>query len=719
MRNWHPKLFLSSKIFLSFKTFLRLGIVLTVSLNAFSNTFISQAFTLPPFTASPKTQVEPVIEVMHGVKITDPYRWLENQNDPNTRKWIEAQNDYTKSIIGNLPEKVKIKKRLAELMKVDTINVPFSTNGYYFFLKMGANEEQKVLYVRKGAAGQDTVLVDPHPLSKAHTTSVVPMGVSKDGTIGAYGIREGGEDEVILKLMNVNTRRNLPDRFEKRKYWDVVITPSKDKLYYTVYTKEGPRVFCHFIGRDPSYDEEIFGSEYGPDNSMDIRLSDDGHYLLVAVFHGWQKSDLFVLDLVNKTPAKTIVRGVDASFIGKFAGDHLVLLSTWRAPNGQIFYVDLHNPERENWKRIIPESFAAIEDFQPAGGKIIVSYMENAVSVLKLYNTNGSILQDIPFPSLGAVQAMSGSWEENEFFYEFAAFNYPSAIYKFDLPAGKQEIWAKAQVSINSGDFEVKQVWYSSKDETSVPMFLVHKKGIKIDGAQPTLLTGYGGFNVNMTPWFSPLIALWIENGGVFALPALRGGGEFGEKWHKAGMLDKKQNVFDDFIFAAQWLIKNKYTNPSKLAISGGSNGGLLVGAALTQRPELFKAVVCTYPLLDMLRYHKFLMGKLWVPEYGSSEDPAQFKYLYEYSPYHQVKTGVSFPSVMFVTGDSDTRVDPLHARKMTALLQSVSDSKNLVLLRYDTKAGHSAGIPIGQRIDELADELTFLFWQLETKIGK
>ena len=281
------------------------------------------------------------------------------------------------------------------------------------------------------------------------------------------------------------------------------------------------------------------------------------------------------------------------------------------------------------------------------------------------------------------------------------------------MTAGKQEIWAKTQVPINSEDFEVNQVWYSSKDGTSIPMFLAHKKGIKIDGAWPVLLTGYGGFNASMTPWFSPLIALWMENGGVLALPSLRGGGEFGEKWHKSGMLDKKQNVFDDFIFAAQWLIKNKYTNSSKLAISGGSNGGLLVGAALTQRPELFKAVVCTYPLLDMLRYHKFLTGKLWVPEYGSSEDPLQFKYLYEYSPYHKVKGDVSYPAVMFVTGDSDTRVDPLHARKMTALLQSVTDSKNPVLLRYDIKAGHSAGIPIGQRINELTDELTFLLWQL------
>ena len=356
----------------------------------------------------PETHIDIITDIIHKVPVTDPYRWLEDQKSPSTRKWIEAQNDHTESIIGNLPERVKIKKRLAELMQVDTIAIPFLTNGYYFFLKMDANEEQKALYVGKGAAGQNTVLVDPHPLNKAHATSVVPMGVSKDGAIGAYGIREGGEDEVVLKLININTRRNLSDRFEKRKYWDVMITPSKDKLYYTIYTKEGPRIFCHFIGRDSSYDEEIFGSEYESDNSMDIRLSDDGHYLLASVFHGWQKSDLFVLDLVNKTPPRTIVRGVDASFIGKFAGDHLVLLTTWRAPNGQIFYVDLHNPERKNWKRIIPESFAAIEDFQPAGGKILVSYIENAVSVLKLYDINGNILQDIPFPSLGAV-ALSAS----------------------------------------------------------------------------------------------------------------------------------------------------------------------------------------------------------------------------------------------------------------------------------------------------------------------
>jgi prolyl oligopeptidase len=328
-------------------------------------------------------------------------------------------------------------------------------------------------------------------------------------------------------------------------------------------------------------------------------------------------------------------------------------------------------------------------------------------------------MRDIAFPAIGSVSGVSGEWQSDEAFFAFSSFHIPTTIYRYDVAKGSQEVWARLEVPINTDTFEVKQVWYESKDKAKVPMFVVHAKGIKLDGSNPTLLTGYGGFNVSLTPGFSARAALWVERGGVYAVPNLRGGGEFGEEWHKAGMLGKKQNVFDDFIAAAEWLIKNGYTKPSKLAISGGSNGGLLVGAALTQRPDLCQAVVCSYPLLDMVRYHKFLVAKFWIPEYGSSEEPEQFKYIHAYSPYHQVKPSTKYPAVLFITGDSDTRVDPLHARKMAALLQSATGSEKPVLLHYDTKAGHSGGRPVSKQIEDLTDELSFLFWQLGVTVNK
>ena len=351
-----------------------------------------------------------------------------------------------------------------------------------------------------------------------------------------------------------------------------------------------------------------------------------------------------------------------------------------------------------------------------AGGSVFVNYLREVRSSVKVFNGDGKPLRDIVFPSLGTVGSVYGRWNSGEAFFQFTSFHIPTTIYRYGVADGKQEVWARLNVPIQSDTIDVKQVWYESKDRTRIPMFLVHRKGLKLDGSHPTLLYGYGGFTQSLTPTFTPRAALWVERGGVFAMPNLRGGGEFGESWHKAGMLDKKQNVFDDFIAAAEWLVKNRYTQSSRLAISGGSNGGLLVGAALTQRPELFRAVVCSYPLLDMVRYHKFLIAKFWVPEYGSADDPQQFKFIHAYSPYHHVVAGTKYPAVLLITGDADTRVAPLHARKMAALLQSATGSDRPVLLHYDTKAGHVGGTaPVSKRIEELADELSFLDWQLES----
>lgn len=669
----------------------------------------------------PKTPIKPVKETLHGATIIDPYRWLEDQWSPETRAWIKAQNAYTRSILDPLPGRDNIKRRLTELLKIDTVSVPIARGGRYFFTKRRADQDLPIIYMRRGLQGEDEVLIDPHPWSPDHTTSVSILDVSQDGTLLAYGVREGGQDEIAVKLFDVDRRKDLPDHLPKARYFGISLTPDKKGFYYSRHSAQGSRIYYHALGTEPARDREIFGEGYGPGQIVLSDLSEDGRFLLITVLYGAgaTKSELYVKEVAKEGPVIPIVKDLDALFSGQIADGQLFIHTNWKAPNGRILRADLKNPAREHWREIIPERQAVIRSFSLAGGKLFVNYLENVVSRVRVFQPDGEPVRDITFPDIGSVGTISGRWESNEAFYAFSSFHIPPTIYRYDVATGKQEVWARLAVPINSDRFDVEQVWYASKDGTRIPMFLMHLKGLKRDGSHPTLLTGYGGFNVSLTPRFSPRAVLWVEHGGVYAVPNLRGGGEFGEKWHRAGMLENKQNVFDDFIAAAEWLIKNGYTQPKKLAISGGSNGGLLVGAALTQRPELFRAVVCRYPLLDMIRYHKFLVARFWIPEYGSSDDPKQFKYLYAYSPYHHVKSGTKYPAVLFVTGDSDTRVDPLHARKMTARLQAATASDRPILLRYDTKAGHSGGLPVSRQIEELTDELSFLFWQLGVAQGR
>ena len=663
----------------------------------------------------PKTRTDDVKEMMHGVEIADPYRWLEDQQSPETRAWIGAQNKYTQALLDSWPDRAALKRRLTELIKVETIDVPLERNGKYFFKRRAADQDQGVLYMRAGPEGKDEVLVDPNPLSPDKNISVGFEDVSKDGTLVAYSLRHGGEDETTVHLLDVSTRTELPDQLPKRLYFTFSIKPDKSGLYYSWAAPEGPRLNYHAMGSDPAKDREIFGKGYGPDKIIECDLSEDGRYLTVTVFYGSasERTEVYFQDLEKQGPISPLVNDIPARFFGVVGGDHIFLHTNWQAPKGRILEADLGNPARENWREIVPESDAAIESLSLAGGKLFVSYTRNASSQVKEFDASGTYVRDIELPMIGSVAAVNGRWTSGEAFFGFTSFPIPRRIYRFDTDNGKQSVWAEIHVPINAERLEVKQVWYRSKDNTRAPMFLMYRKGTKLTGNNPTLLTGYGGFNINMTPYFSAGAALWADHGGILAEPNLRGGGEFGEAWHHAGMLEKKQNVFDDFIAAAEWLVSNHYTQPSKLAIEGASNGGLLVGAALTQRPDLFQAVICAYPLLDMLRYQKFFVAKYWVSEYGSADDPAQFKYLYAYSPYQRVKPGTKYPAVLFVTGDGDTRVAPLHARKMAALLQADTGSDRPVLLRYDTEAGHSAGVSVTKAVDEATDSLGFLFWQL------
>ncbi len=593
--------------------------------------------------------------------------------------------------------------------------MPTERGGRYFFSRRLANQDQRTLVVRKARDGADEVLLDPLPLSADHTTSVSYLDVSSDGSLAAIGTRQGGKDELAVTFMEVDSHQLLADRMPEARYFAVAIKPDKSGFYYSKYTPEGSRVFYHAMGADPAHDALLFGEGRGPEQIVDATLSDDGRWLLLTVYHGssGDQVELWVKNVATDGPITPIVSDLKAFFTAQIAGDRLYMRTNWNASNGRIMRVDLADPAREHWKEIVPAGRFAIEDFAAAGGRLFVNVLENVVSKIKVYDADGVPKGEIPMPAIGSAGALAGRWASSEAFFSFDSFLVPPTIYRYDITTGKRTDWWHAAVPVKNADTEVKQVWVTSKDGTKVPMFLVHKKGLKLDGSHPTYLTGYGGFTVNITPNFSALATLWVENGGVYAVPNLRGGSEFGEAWHKAGMLEKKQNVFDDFTAAAQWLIAQHYTNPHELAIEGGSNGGLLMGASFTQHPELFQAVICAVPLLDMLRYQSFLVARFWVPEYGSSEDAEQFKFIRAYSPYQHVKRGTDYPAIMFVSGDSDTRVDPLHARKMAALMQASTGGDRPILLHYDTKAGHAGGKPVSKQIEDGTDEMLFLFWQL------
>jgi prolyl oligopeptidase len=670
------------------------------------------------FPPPPATRTDNVVEVVHGVEITDPYRWLEDQDSPETRKWIDVQNEYTDAVLAHAAQLVGregIREELTSLIRYDWYSTPVAGGDSYFFLRELAGDNLRSLCMRKGLHGPDMVLIDPAALSDDQSVTVHLIEVAHDGSVFAYGLREGGEDELTVHFYDVQGLRDREDVLPHGRYDEFRFEPDNGGVYYSMYSDEGPRVYYHRMGTDAAADEEVFGAAYGPGNGISVDLSDDGRFLVMTVWHGSaaMKTDIYCADLMGDGAFAPVVDDIEARFYGPIGGHDLYMFTNWDAPNGRLFRADLEDPRRDSWEEIIPESEAVIKSHTVAGGKVFVNYLEKMVSSVRIFEPSGAVAGEIAFPSLGSVGRVSGRWDLDTAFFSFTSFHIPSTIYDYSVTGGESEAWFRADVAFDSDDFETRLVWYPSKDGTLVPMFLVHRKGLELDGSRPVLLTGYGGFTYAVAPRFSSTAAFWISHGGVFADPGLRGGGELGEEWHRAGMLENKQNTFDDFIAAAEWLIDNGYTRPGKMAIAGGSNGGLLVGAALTQRPDLFKAVVCTYPLLDMVRYHKFLVAAYWVSEYGSSEDPEQFKYIYAYSPYHHVEYGGRYPAVLFITGDADTRVDPLHARKMTALLQAASASGNPVLLQYDTHAGHSGGKPTDRYIEDLTDEMVFLCWQL------
>ncbi len=686
----------------------------------------------------PATQQQPVTDDYFGQKVVDPYRWLEDRDSPQTQQWVAEQLAYTRGILDKLPGREQLHARLTELLQIGNLGEAEIGGDYYFHARREGTQNQPVLYVRKGADGHDEVLFDVNLLSKDGTVALDWWYPSHDGKYVAYGTSENGSEMSTLHVIETGTHKLLPDTIARTRAASVAWKPDDGGFFYTRYPKPGDvaagqemynrHVFYHALGSDPAKDTLIFGEGRDPEDWPNVVLSNDGRWLSIMVEQGWSKSEVFLLDTHNSNSFQ-ITDGKEFLYFAQPYNGELYILTNDGAPRYHVYKAllpvnDEGNrsagsgvtlPRRDHWHEIIPQSDAVLTSLDIIGGQLFARYELNAHSLLKRFTIDGKPLGEIPLPALGTISGIGGEYDSTNALYLFSSFTMPTTLYRFNIASGKDSVWQSVETPIDTARYETKQVWYPSKDGTRIPMFLVMRKGLKITGHNFVLLTGYGGFNVSLTPEFYKNLFPWLDHDGIFAVANLRGGSEFGEDWHRAGMLEKKQNVFDDFIAAAEYLQKN-YTDREHLAIRGGSNGGLLMGAALTQRPDLFRAVVCQVPLLDMLRYQNFQIAKLWIPEYGSSEDPKQFQWLYAYSPYHHVKTGTDYPAVLFMTADTDTRVDPMHAKKMTAELQADNGGPNPILLRIETKAGHGAGKPISKLVEEWTDIYSFLFWQLGMK---
>jgi prolyl oligopeptidase len=675
----------------------------------------ANGITLPP---PPPTEVKPVTENIHGTTITDPYRWLEDAKSPETRSWIGEQMKYTEQYLSQVKIRPQIVDELTKLERVESYSIPMERGGNYFFKKRLAEENQGSIYLRRGLHGEDERLIDATKLSADQNTSVQINDISKDGKLLVYGIRSGGADEETVHVRTVATGEDLPDSLPAARYFGVQLGPDNSGLYYSLVTPQGSRVFYHKFGSPAGGDELIFGDSFagetlGPMQLVGAEITENGRYLLVTVSHGVpaKRVDVYAKDL-RQPDAKVqpVIHGIDNRFTPINYYDDLYVMTDYEAPNYRVVQVHIGDPQPQHWRTIVPEGKDVISGISVVGGNFFVTGLHDVVTETRIFSIEGKLIGHVTYPTLGAATEVYGREDSEHGFYSFESFIIPPTIYYYNVRTRKAEVFAKPTVPFNSDQYEVKQVFYKSKDGTRVPMFISSRKGVKRDGNTPTLMFAYGGFLVNLTPTWNPEYAWWMAQGGVYAQPNLRGGGEYGEKWHQAGMFEHKQNVYDDFFAAGQYLIDEKYTSRKRLAITGRSNGGLLMGVAMTQHPEMFGAIWCGYPLLDMIRFQNFLVGKWWTAEYGSADNADQFPYLLKYSPYQNVHPGTKYPAIMFNTGDSDTRVDPLHARKMTALVQHDNLGDRPILLHYQTVSGHSSGVSITQSIEDTADALSFLW---------
>lgn len=656
--------------------------------------------------------------VTEKVTVVDNYQWLEDDNSPLVLQWIQAQMQYTNLYLSQIKTMPQIKQQLTALQNVDTQTVPIVEKDVYFFEKRAAGQNQSSIYMRKGLHGVDELLVDANKLSADQNTSVTIWGASRDAKLLVYGVRVGGADEESIHTLDLTTNKDMPDVLASARYFGVSLAPKNKGLYYSIYNATGTHIFYHAFGTAVTADTKVFGDEYkgrkmGPLDLSSVNVSENERYLVLRISHGVPatQEDILVKDLRQTDSTwQPIIYGIQSRFSGRVVDDAVYARTDYKAPNARIIKVSIAHPEESAWQTIVPEGTHVIDTFTVTGKRLFVTKLEDVKTHTDIYELDGKHVGTLEYPGIGTGSPVMGKIEQKIGFYTFESFNQPQTIYSYDVANRKADVFFAEKVPFDTSQYDVQQVFYKSKDGTRVPMFIVGRKGLPRDGSVPTLMTAYGGFNLNLTPQWSAAYAWWLQQGGYFALPNLRGGGEYGQPWHKAGMYEHKQNVFDDFYGAAEYLIANKYTTTKLLAIEGASNGGLLMGASMTQRPDLFGAIWCGFPLLDMLRYQNFLVGRFWTTEYGSSENPAQFNYIRAYSPYQNVKAGTKYPAIMFFSGSSDTRVAPLHARKMTAAMQAANGGDRPILLHYELNAGHSAGVSVKQWVDDHADTLGFLW---------
>jgi len=660
--------------------------------------------------------------------VEDPYRWLEDDNSPETAEWVKEQNKVTGEYFSKIPFREKVKIRMTHLWNFPKYSAPYKAGQFYFFFKNDGIQNQDVMNIQKNLNSPPAVFLDPNLLSSDGTTSLHFTSISDDGNYFAYGLSKAGSDWTEIHARNINTGKDYDEVLNWVKFSGVAWY--KNGFFYSRYDEpkkedvlkkknEFHKIYYHTLGTRQENDSLIYDDKEHPLRNFGAATTDDQRFLLVGFSEGTSGNGLAVKDL--KKPHSEFIKIVndfenDYNLVDHL-GDSLVILTNYKAPRKKVILIDLNHPEKENWKDFIPEKQEVLEDITRSGDKLIARYMKDANHYLQVYDKKGTAENKIALDAIGTIDEVHGHKKDSLVFYSLTSFTFPPTVYKYNLLTKKSEIYFRPKLDFNPDDYDTKQVWYDSKDGTKIPMFVVMKKGIKLDGNNPLLLFGYGGFNISKTPEFKNERLVFLENDGIFAMPNLRGGGEYGEEWHKAGIKLKKQNVFDDFIAAAEYLIKEKYTNPSKLAIGGRSNGGLLVGAVMTQRPELFKVAVPTVGVMDMLRFHKFTIGWAWKSDYGSSENEEEFKALYAYSPLHNIKPGKNYPATLATTGDHDDRVVPAHSFKFISTLQEKQAGTNPVLIRIDTMAGHGGGKPTGKLIEEQADIFTFMMYNLGMEV--
>ena len=673
----------------------------------------------------PETPTVPQVDDYHGTRVADPYRWLEDdiRENNDVAAWVEAQNQVTFGYLKQIPERESIEKRLTQLWNFERFSVPTRAGGRYFFFRNDGLQNQSVLYMQQTLDDEPVVLIDPNRWSDDGTVAMASVEFSDDGQYAAYGIQDGGSDWRTWKVLNIRTRRHLPDELQWVKFSGIVWTPDSEGFFYARYDapQEGDefqslnlnqKVYYHRVGTSQQEDRLIYERPDHPDWGFGISVSEDGSYLILTVWKGTDDRYRIVVDDLTRPDQEPFELIDNFDYEYTFAGNNETLLyfqTNRDAPRRRVIGIDLEHPEIESWKEIIAQTDNTLTSVDIVGGQFLVTYLQDAKTQVRQYSLEGKHVRDVWLPGIGAASGFRGDYDHPETFYSFSSFATPPATYRYDAATGESSLLRRVDVDFDPDDYKTSQVFYQSKDGTQVPMFITHRKGLERDGSNPVLLYGYGGFNISLTPRFSVSRLAWMEMGGVFAMPSLRGGGEYGEPWHKAGTKLQKQNVFDDFIAAAEWLIDNQYTTSPRLAIQGGSNGGLLVGACMTQRPDLFGACLPAVGVMDMLRFHQFTAGRFWVDDYGSAEDPDEFRALLAYSPLQNLKSGVSYPATLVTTADRDDRVVPGHSFKFSAMLQNCHVGINPVLIRIETRAGHGAGKPTAKVIEEVADQWAFL----------